>query len=255
MSENRSDYPGSNNTQPLRPANSSAKGKLSPLAVALICAAVAVVAVGITLLVVNSNNDNDANLTANTAEAAPASIDHSPSKRTPAQQPPKKLKVASVRTFRNIPPEAGNTYVAQNLIDGDPATCWAVHSDDPDNMDMSGIAGPTFKFARPVKLSHIVIRNGYAKNKKRFVENSRPSAYHIFNADYTHPSDFEMATEFLYDGDVTDTPAPQILKIDPDLESNNNITTINFSFWPRDIIHGTRWDDLSISEIEFWGWQ
>ena len=243
----------SNDTQPIRQSGHSDKRKLSPMFTALLCIGAAAIGVVITLLVVGSSDDTKAH--ANNAEESTSHADHNAHQSDRHQSAPQKLKVASVSTFKNIPAEAGNTYVASNLIDGDPATCWAVNADDSDNIDMSGIGGPTFRFSRPVKLSHIVIRNGYAKNKQRFMENSRPSAYHIYNTDYTHPSDYEMATEFLYDGDVTDTPAPQILKIDPDLESNNKITSISFAFWPVDIIHGSRWDDLSISEIEFWGWQ
>lgn len=243
----------SNNTQPLRQGNSSGKGKLSSMAVALLCIGAAAIGVVVTLLVVGASDDSKA--PAGNAEDVTANVSFQNQQSVRNHPVPQKLKVASVSTIKNIPSEAGNTYVAMNLIDGDPATCWAVKADDPDNMDLSGIAGPTFRFSRPVKLSHIVIRNGYAKNKQRFMENSRPSAYHIYNTDYPHPSDSEMATEFLYDGDVTDTPAPQILKIDPNLESNNKITSISFAFWPVDIIHGSKWDDLSISEIEFWGWQ
>lgn len=245
-------------TQPL-PSSPKPKGKVSIALVAGLCIAAALIGGAAAFFI--SSKANEPETPAEQTTETEASVGgrtsevHEEGGVTPYATAPRKLRTIPLEMGNNVAPQAGNTYVTANLLDGDPATCWAISADDEDNMDMSGITGPRFRFARPVKLSHIVLQNGYAKSVKRFKENSRAASFHIFNADYTHPSDFEMATEFLFDGPVVDTPEPQTLHIDPKLESNNKIKSIIMAFWPDDIIEGTRWNDLSISEIEFYGWE
>lgn len=159
---------------------------------------------------------------------------------------PVKLKVVSANYEYSLAPQSGNTYGAWNMFDGNPATVWAVNLNNPYILDNDAIYGPYFEVPCK-KLSHIVIRNGYAKSASAYINNSRAS--YIY---------FEVETSDGLEGfgaKLKDTPDAQRLNAPLNESWNNNITTIQIVFPSDSFYKGAKWNDLCISEIEFWGWR
>ena len=157
----------------------------------------------------------------------------------------KKLTVQNVEYWDNLAPQAGNTYEPVNMLDGNPATAWAVNLDRA-SYDSDKLYGPTFT-VRCKKLSHIVLRNGYAKNSASYTNNSRASRIIFCNADNVSDEDEEVS--YLYEGIVKDTSEPQTLTVSG--SANSDIHQIQMIFPNDGIRHGAKWNDLCVSEVEF----
>lgn len=166
----------------------------------------------------------------------------------------KLLKVVKVEYSNNLAAQAGNTYEAKNLCDGDSTTAWAVNLDNESIYDCDMLYGPLFT-VNCKKLSHIVIRNGYCKNADSFKNNTR-AAKVVF---YSYVEDSEDDGErVLYDGSLRDKPTPQRLEIPLDLDGNSDIKQIGMNFNTQlngGYYAGAKWNDLCISEVEFWGFE
>jgi hypothetical protein len=138
------------------------------------------------------------------------------------------------------------------MLDGDPATAWAVNLDNA-SFDSDKLYGPVFTL-NCSKLSHIIIRNGYAKSQDAYKNNAR--ALHIIFCNAEMVGDEDEATSYLYDGMLEDTyDAYQILEIASNASGNHNINKIQMIFPKDGIRHGAKWNDLCISEIEFYGYK
>ena len=159
------------------------------------------------------------------------------------------LTVQNVEYWDNLKAQGGNTYVPANMLDGNPSTAWAVNLDRA-SYDSDKLYGPTFT-VRCKKLSHIIIRNGYAKDETSFRNNSRASRIIFCNAD--NVSDENESASYLYEGIVKDTPEPQTLKVNGN--ANSDIHEIQMIFPIDGLRRGAKWNDLCISEVEFWGWE
>jgi hypothetical protein len=162
-----------------------------------------------------------------------------------AQGAPVKLKVVKASCYGSLAPQGGNTYGPWNMLDGNIATAWAINLDSA-SYDSDALYGPYFEVPCK-KLSHIVIRNGYAKSASAYINNSRAS--YIF---------FEVETSDGLEGfgaKLKDTPDSQRLNAPLDESWNNNITTIQIGFPSGSFYKGAKWNDLCITEIEFWGWK
>ena len=162
-----------------------------------------------------------------------------------AQGAPVKLKVVKASCYGSLAPQGGNTYGPTNMLDGNIATAWAINLDSA-TYDCDALYGPYFEVPCK-KLSHIVIRNGYAKSASAYINNSRAS--YIY---------FEVETSDGLEGFGTklkDTPDPQRLNAPLNESWNKNITTIQMVFPTGSFIKGAKWNDLCITEIEFWGWR
>lgn len=166
----------------------------------------------------------------------------------------KLLKIVKVEYNNSLAPQAGNTYEAKNLCDGDSTTAWAVNLDNDRIYDCDMLYGPTFTVSCK-KLSHIIIRNGYCKSKDSFKNNTR-AAKIVF---YSLVNDEEDCKEnVLFDGSLRDKPVPQRLEIPLDLEGNSDIKQIGMNFNTQltgGYYAGAKWNDLCISEVEFWGFE
>lgn len=160
-----------------------------------------------------------------------------------------KLTISDVTFWDNVEAQGNNTYVPANMLDGNPATTWALNPDEVSN-DGEFIFGPVFTL-KCKKLSRIVIQNGYAKSEEAYKNNSRASHIIFYNAD-NESGEIEQ-TSYLFEGILRDTPDKQTLEIDPDLPCNNDIKKIQILFPLSGIRYGAKWRDLCISEIEFWG--
>ena len=162
----------------------------------------------------------------------------------PKANQPQKLKVAKVEFGYWLEPQVGNTYEPWKMCDGNPSTTWAVGLYNY-NPYSDGFWGPIFS-VRCKKLSHIIIRNGYCKNSNSYKNNARTTGVTFLN--------FENHA-VLYDGALKDTSRPQRLNILPNSEGNNDIKQVGISFFNYDFIPGEKWNDLCISEVEFWGYK
>lgn len=165
------------------------------------------------------------------------------------QAPPKKLTVQNVEYRDNLKSQAGNTYEPFNMLDGNLRTAWAI-SLDKASYEGGRLYGPTFT-VRCKKLSHIVLCNGYAKNDASYKNNSR--AAHIIFCNVDNMSGVDDESSLLYEGILKDTPEPQTLSINE--KANKNIKQIQMIFPVDGLRRGAKWNDLCISEVEFWGWE
>jgi len=165
----------------------------------------------------------------------------------------KLLKVVKVEYSNSLAPQAGNNYEAKNLCDGDSTTAWAINLDNA-IYDDDMLYGPMFTVSCK-KLSHIIMRNGYCKNADSFKNNTR-AAKVVF---YSYVEDVEGDDErILYDGSLRDKPTPQRLEIPLDKEGNENIKQIGMIFntqFNGGYYAGEKWNDLCVSEVEFWGFE
>lgn len=157
--------------------------------------------------------------------------------------------VQNVEYRDNLKSQFGNTYEHFNMLDGNLSTAWAISLDKASFKD-GKLYGPTFS-VHCKKLSHIVLCNGYAKNDASYKNNSRAAHIIFCNVDNIIGEDEESS--FLYEGILKDTPEPQTLSING--KANKNIRQIQIIFPVDGIRRGARWNDLCISEVEFWGWE
>lgn len=169
-----------------------------------------------------------------------------------AQGAPVKLKVVSANYEYSLAPQGGNTYGAWNMFDGNPATVWAVSLNDRRIYTGDGDRGSNWIWGPYIevpckKLSHIVIRNGYGKSASAYINNSRATFISFEIEGYYDLGNF--------DATLRDTPDAQRVNVPYNAEWNNNISAIQISFDNRGVVRGAKWNDLCITEIEFWGWK
>ena len=167
-----------------------------------------------------------------------------------AQGVPELMKVINVEYDNSLAAQTGNTYEARNLCDGYSTTAWAISLDNA-VYDNDMLYGPTFTI-KCKKLSHIIIHNGYGKNESSYKNNTRAARVVFYSRD-------EHGKEHvLYDGFLKDTPSPQRLEIASDMKGDNEILRIGMKFYTqRDggFYMGEKWNDLCVSEVEFWGYE
>ena len=170
---------------------------------------------------------------------------------------PKRLKVAKAEYQCCLKPQAGTTYYASNLVDGNPNTAWAVNLSG-DIYDCDALYGPCFTFSvKCKKLAYIVVRNGYGKNDSAYKNNARATTIRI----EAIPEHFdEESDEFfttIVDGKLKDVPTPQTIYA-LDNKYNKNFRGVQLVFDTPDnggIYSGSKWNNLFLSEIEFWGYE
>lgn len=164
----------------------------------------------------------------------------------------KRLKVIKVEYDHSLAPQAGNTYEAKNLCDGNLRTTWAVNLDNESIYDCDMLYGPIFTIYCK-KLSHIIIHNGYCKNAQSFKNNTRAAKIKFYR-----PADYNGYDYTLFYGTLRDISTPQRLDIPLNIEGNNNIKKIQMNFEDRfggGYYYGEKWNDLCVSEVEFWGFE
>ena len=109
-----------------------------------------------------------------------------------------------------------------------------------------GLDGPIFTVSCK-KLSHIIIRNGYHKNSNSYINNTRAAGIEFYNCD-------TPGNDILFSGPLKDTQTAQRLDIPSNTPANTNIMHIGMRFnWGFNV--GARWNDLCVSEVEFWGYE
>lgn len=151
--------------------------------------------------------------------------------------------------------QAGNSYGAINLVDGDPATGWAIKlSALPPGTGL--IDGPSMN-VNAKKIAYVNLKNGYGKNKDSFNKNSRAAWIEIVRME----SGDESAPEnIIYSGPVKDVMEFQSLPVNNQFDNSRPTGRVRLKFKPYaagksndGYYMGSKWDDLVISEIEFYG--
>ena len=137
----------------------------------------------------------------------------------------------------------GVVYKASNLIDGNIRTCWALDIRDQANYKSQGF-GPVRFSINCSQLDHIVVYNGYQKNDRNYWGNPRAKTIAMYNADNMSSPILDSSLEDTKDGQ-------QVYAIDN--SANRHISEILMYFPGDDYYYPAEWNDLSISEIEFYG--
>lgn len=155
--------------------------------------------------------------------------------------------LANIEPTFCLAPQAGNSYEASNLIDGDTGTAWAVP------LDKGGIDADVIdwlKFNLTAKyIGKIVITNGYAKNEQSYFNNARGRSILISRVPWEEAEDEDI----LFCGELKDSPKPQTLQVSKNY--NNSKPTKNiYIMFESDYYKGRKYNDFCISEIEFWGY-
>lgn len=150
-----------------------------------------------------------------------------------------------------IAPIGTNTYYARNMFDGNSATGWGVTLTQTDYYYMPVLRGPSFT-VNGNKIDYVVIRNGYHKDKTIYNKNTRASWIRIYRDNGEEPS----KEDILYEGPLSDTMSPQTLSVSPSFNQNNPNHRFAIAFssaYDDNYYHGSKWEDLIVSELEFWG--
>lgn len=144
------------------------------------------------------------------------------------------LSVYSIGTAGDhLENQAGNNYNPKNMVDGDIKTAWALPYH-------SGEVILQFNLRKQAtSVSRLLIYNGYGKNKKKFLQNSRAKKIGIYANGITKQNlirEWELADQMDWQ--------PVILH-----EKNVNSVFIRI----HSVYPGTTWPDLCISEVKFVG--
>ena len=143
----------------------------------------------------------------------------------------------------NCDSDQGVVYKASNLIDGNIRTCWALDIRGKANYKPQGF-GPVRFSINCSRLDYIVVYNGYQKNDRNYWGNPRAKTIAMYNAD-------NMSSPIL-DSSLNDTKeGQQVYAIDN--SANRHISEILMYFPGDDFFYPAEWNDLSISEIKFYG--
>lgn len=146
------------------------------------------------------------------------------------------------------------TYYASNLIDGNTATCWSYTATDVSG-DTKGVQGPVMTVIAD-RIDNIHIWNGYQKSNSIFYKNMRARGITIYNADGS-PYGAPRSEDILYTGDLADVWGMQTLRVRPQYRQCRGPQHIGILLDSDAFSHykGSKYTDLCISEIEFYGEQ
>ena len=165
-----------------------------------------------------------------------------------------KLKVSSISDGPegHLNSQSGNTYGASNLFDGKPSTGWAVTLSKTGYAYQPYLYGPEFT-VNGSNVKRIVLRNGYHKDRNSYKKNTRASWIRIARASGgANPS----PADILWEGPLSDSMTEETLNVSPQFDQSRPIGRVALIFSSKDddrYYHGSKWDDLVVSELEFWG--
>lgn len=124
---------------------------------------------------------------------------------------------------------SGMVYSAENVLDGDPSTCWA------EGVDGVGIGEKLFiSNSSAFSINKITINNGYCKSEKLFNENARPKKLKLTF------DNGKSVTISLRDGYENRLQEAEFTEV----------TTRNVTIEIMDVYNGSKYDDTCISEIK-----
>ena len=144
-------------------------------------------------------------------------------------------------------------YTADNLIDDNIKTAWAVNLDSP-IYDCDALFGPIFT-VNCNTVSEVVIVNGYGKDEASFFNNTRAAWITIYREDYM-VEELPNESDIIYRGKLKDTVEPQSLIVSPNFDNSKPTSKIGLIFSTQNsdgYYFGQKWNDLCISEFKVYG--
>ena len=144
-------------------------------------------------------------------------------------------------------------YTADNLIDGNLKTAWAVNLDSP-IYDCDALFGPIFT-VNCNTVSEVVIVNGYGKDEASFFNNTRAAWITIYRVDYM-VEEFPNESDIIYRGKLNDTVEPQSLVVSSNFDNSKPTNKIGLIFSTKNsdgYYFGKKWNDLCVSEFKVYG--
>ena len=144
-------------------------------------------------------------------------------------------------------------YTADNLIDGNIKTAWAVNLDSP-IYDCDALFGPIFT-VNCSKVSEVEIVNGYGKDEASFFNNTRAAWVTVYRLDYM-VEEFPNESDIIFRGKLKDTVEPQSLVVSPNFDNSKPTNKIGLIFSTKNsdgYYFGQKWNDLCISEFKVYG--
>lgn len=192
---------------------------------------------------------------AETTEQTKISVERSATDQPTQPRPWERLRPGKASCEVWLDPQYGNTYYASNLLDDNPSTAWAATLNEYLSPDGESFEGPTFRFDTPVKIKRIKIRNGYCKSDKSFYDNARVAEMKI----YGHTVDEQGHTDMLllWSGRLRDSRDLQVFDVEAQYASGQRVTDVFTIMQCRDngydYYPGTKYRDICLSDIEFWG--
>lgn len=163
------------------------------------------------------------------------------------------IGISKVECAYYLSPSTKATYTADNLIDDDVKTAWAVNLDSP-VYDSDALFGPIFT-TNCEKVSRVVIVNGYGKNEDSFRNNTRAAWITIYRAD-NMDGEFPNEHDIIYKGILKDTVEPQSLTVSSSFDNSIPTKRIGLIFSTKNdegYYFGKKWNDLCISEFKVYG--
>lgn len=145
-------------------------------------------------------------------------------------------------------------YTADNLIDGNLKTAWAVNLDSP-IYDCDALFGPIFTVVNCHTVSKVEIVNGYGKDEASFFNNTRAAWITIYRNDNME-GDFPKECDIIYKGALKDTVEPQSLVVSSNFDNSKPTSKIGLIFSTKNsdgYYFGRKWNDLCISEFKVYG--
>lgn len=166
----------------------------------------------------------------------------------------RKLSVSNISDGPNgaLGNQAGNSYHARNLFDGRSATGWAVKLAETNYAYSPYLEGPRFT-VNGNHIDYIKLKNGYGKNSDSFKKNTRASWIRIYR---TSGGSNPSQSDIIYEGPLADKSSAQTLSVNPSFDQSRPIGTVGLAFSSQiddRYYHGSKWNDLVLNEIEFWG--
>ena len=169
---------------------------------------------------------------------------------------PMKLSVSNINDGPNsvLPNQAGNSYHAKNLFDGNRKSAWSVTLDNTNYGSAPKLWGPTFD-VNAKKISYFVVKNGYGKNSDIYYKNTRPT-WIMFYRLQGYPGAEPDSKDILYEGPLNDTMDAQTLSVRPQYDQSRPTNRIGIAFKAKGeggYAYGSRWNDLTLNEVEVYG--
>lgn len=150
-------------------------------------------------------------------------------------------KIQKLNVYKAIGDCLSSKFSASKAVDGNLSTCWAMNLDNA-VVECDQYGGPTF-YLNCKQLCYVIIHNGFSKTKALYNKNTRVKSLYIF---------LNNNEEDCIDVTLKDSSKPQRINI-PQNETSKNITEIGISFPYEPAYTGSKWNDMCITEIEFWG--
>lgn len=163
------------------------------------------------------------------------------------------IGISKAECTYHLPQSKIATYTADNLIDNNIETAWAVNLDSP-IYDSDVLFGPVF-IVNCNTVSEVVIVNGYGKDETSFLNNTRAAwitIYRVENMEGEFPDD----SDIIYRGNLKDIVEPQKLTVSPNYDNSKPTNKIGLIFSTKNsdgYYFGRKWNDLCISEFKVYG--